>query len=234
MAESALLESERIRTLERHVAELRAVVGQQEALLAQRAALLDEVNHRAKNNLQLAIAMLDMQARGHDDARVSDALGDAIRRLGQLARVHEMLYRHATDAQTVDVAAYLGELCATLQAANDHRGLHIFADCAPLTLDSGRAISLALIAGEAVINAIKHAFPDDRDGQIGVTLARAREGWRLTIADDGVGAPPAPNPAEPGKGSRGMRLMRALARTVGGTVAMEGGSGTCVIVDFRV
>ena len=140
-----------------------------------------------------------------------------------------MLYRHSSDAQTVDVAALLGELCGALQAAHAKRPVEIVAESDPLTLDAGRATSLALVAGEAAINALKHAFPENRIGRIVVRCRRldARR-CRLEVADDGVG-----RAVQPRKGSLGMKLMRALARTLGGELQMSDEDGVRVAVDFE-
>ena len=87
-------------------------IREKDNLLGQRRVLLHEVNHRAKNSISMAIAMLRSRWGGKTSPEVSQALEDAIQRLDHLARIHEILYRQdSDDVQRVDMAAYLSELC---------------------------------------------------------------------------------------------------------------------------
>jgi two-component sensor histidine kinase len=124
-------------------------IREKDGLLVQRGVLLHEVNHRAKNSIAMAIAMLRLQIARQSKTEVSEALEDAIGRLEHLARIHEILYRQdSNDVQRVDMAGYLGELCrnfAHLQSTHDHR-IEVTSDADDITLDVDRAINVALIA----------------------------------------------------------------------------------------
>jgi two-component sensor histidine kinase len=98
-------------------------------------------------------------------------------------------------------------------------------------LDVDRAINVALIAGEAITSALKHAFPDKRRGTIRVGLRRQGEDVLLFIEDNGVGLP-ATRGATLRPGSMGMRLIEGMARSLNGTLAIEGDRRTRVEVRF--
>lgn len=94
-------------------------------------------------------------------------------------------------------------------------------------------VPLGLIVGEAVTNAMKHAFPEGRSGTIRVELlAQDLASMILRIEDDGVGIPP-----DRRKGSLGLQLIEMFARQINGKAALEGrrgGDGTIVVVNFPV
>jgi two-component sensor histidine kinase len=192
--------------------------------------LLHEVNHRAKNSIAMAISMLRLQIARQDNPGVSEALENAIQRLEHLARIHELLYRQdSNDVQSVDMAGYLTELCRNfghLQSPEDYR-IELMSDADDITLDVDRAINVALIAGEAITNALKHAFPDRRRGAVRIGLHYEGDGALLSIEDNGVGLP-----ATWRVGSMGMRLIEGMARSLNGALTIEGEQRTRITVQF--
>ncbi|MBO1909379.1 PAS domain S-box protein [Microvirga sp. 3-52] len=205
-------------------------VREKDKLLGQRSVLLHEVNHRAKNSIAMAISMLRLQMVRQGNPGVSEALENAIQRLDHLARIHELLYRQdSNDVQSVDMAGYLTELCLNfshLRSPEDHR-IELTSDADDITLDVDRAINVALIAGEAITNALKHAFPDKRRGAVRVGLHQEGEDVLLSIEDNGIGLPATPRP-----GSMGMRLIEGMARSLNGTLTIEGERRTRIGVRF--
>jgi PAS domain S-box-containing protein len=205
-------------------------IREKDKLLSQRGVLLHEVNHRAKNSIAMAISMLRLQMARQGDPGVSEALENAIQRLDHLARIHELLYRQdSNDVQSVDMAAYLTELCQNfghLRSPEDHR-IELMSDADDITLDVDRAINVALIAGEAITNALKHAFPDKRRGAVRVGLHQDGDDVLLFIEDNGVGLI-----AQPRVGSMGMRLIEGMARSLNGALTVEGDGKTRVAVRF--
>lgn len=206
--------------------QLLATIASLEAKLAERDALLDEVNHRAKNSLQMAMSLLHMQGESDGDARVQEALGRAAARLGHIATVHEMLYEHAPEDQSVELLGYLVRMRDALADAHQMPDIRVVVSGDHVVLDAQQAIRLALIAGEAVINAYKYAFPAGR-GRIELIGRVTGDRGVLSIADDGVGFA-----VEARKGSLGMRLIRALARAAGGEAIVTSARGTRVTVSF--
>ena len=100
-------------------------------------------------------------------------------------------------------------------------------DADDITLDVDRAINVALIAGEAISNSLKHAFPDKRRGAVRVGLRQEGDNLLLSIEDNGVGLP-----ARPQRGSMGMRLIEGMARSLNGTLTIEGDRSTQIAVRF--
>ncbi|HEX8641555.1 MAG TPA: sensor histidine kinase [Allosphingosinicella sp.] len=208
-------------------AELGSKIERLERQLAEKSDLVKEVNHRAKNNLQMAIGLLSMQALTAEDGRVAAALEGAARRLGYLARVHELLYQRSGDAQEIELSGFLADIGRALEDALERHDIAVTYRVPPLMLDANRAISVGLIVGEAMLNSYKYAFPPDAGGKIEVSCVREDKMVRLAVADDGAGFP-----AEERRGSLGMRLLRALGRSLGGETEVVSGSGTRVSVDF--
>jgi two-component sensor histidine kinase len=197
--------------------------------LEARDLLLRELDHRMKNNFQMVAGLLDMQRRTAKEPATAEALEGVIVRVHSLAQAHAALYAPAGDMRTIDFARYVQELCRSL---SDSLLLTTIVQlkcvCEPAPMATDRAAALGLVINELVTNAVKHAFPDGRSGVIQVTFARTASGWRLTVADDGVGMPPEK------KINRGLgrRLVDAFARQAGGTLSQGTGPGAAFVVDL--
>jgi two-component sensor histidine kinase len=207
-----------------------ALSDENDRLFTHNETALREVNHRAKNSLAVAISLLRLQSRRQSLPEVSKALEDAAQRLHHLARIHEMLSRVAgDDAQLVDMTAYIAELSGNfVHLERPDVRIELARAVVPIDLDCSRAIDLALFAGEAVSNALKHAFPGGMGGIIRVGLRREAGDVILTVEDNGVGIGSNQRP-----GSMGLPLMAELARGLGGAMRLERRSSeTCVEVRF--
>ena len=200
--------------------------------IADRDLMLTEFEHRVKNNFAIVASMLDIQRRRVNDPGTAEALGTAMMRVDSIARAHRHLYRDG-QASEVDVRDYLGELCGALADALLLRGgVRLTCDVDPATIQRDRAVSIGLIVNELVTNAAKHAFAGRESGAIEVSWKRREEGgWRLTVADDGVGLPPGARPKRR-DGGIGQRLIEAFAAQAGGTLTTASdGQGTRVTMD---
>jgi two-component sensor histidine kinase len=218
------------------VAELfrRAVVQasqERDRQIAERDLFLEEFDHRVKNNFMLVASLLDMQRRRAGEGETAQALGSALARVESIARAHRHLYRGASTAGTVDMAAYLHELCTALSDALFLRGaitLDCHSDHAALPRD--RAVSIGLIVNELVTNAVKHAFAGRDTGAITVRFEAAGSGWRLVVQDNGCGMPDETR-ARGRDGGLGQRLIEGFVRQARGTIATQSGpEGTVVTV----
>ena len=194
---------------------------------AARDAATQEVHHRVKNTLAATAGVLRLQARAAPSAEARAALDEAQGRLGVFASAHELLCRAATGAGAVEVAALLERLVDALRwsacCADGRVRLRVRAD-EGVSLPPDVAVSLALVANEAVTNACKHAFPDGRAGEVEVRLGRRADGALvLAVRDDGVGLP-----VQAPEGGLGMRLIRGFVRKVGATLTLSGEGGTTV------
>lgn len=213
-------------------AALQAKAEQLARALADKDLLFQEIHHRIKNNLQMIGSMLTMQSLLVADDRARKALQEALTRIQTIGLVHQTLYQHNEAAQ-VEAAAYLRSVVAGLRRSygTDGLGLTLEVDAESGMIDMDRAIPLALICSEALTNALKHAFPHGRQGTIRVTFGRDGDTYGLTVGDDGVGLP---DGLADGSGpGLGVRLIRALARQLDGTVTFHAdGGGTRVAVSF--
>lgn len=198
-----------------------------EARYAERGDLLHEVNHRAKNCIQVAMSVLNLQRKASDDPEVRSALASAVERLGHIARVHSMLYLGSPDQQTIDFGDYLKSFCTELREALADDVEVACNGAKELNIDASRAVSLALVTSEAVTNALKHAFPDGRQGTIAVDCcARDRRGI-LTVQDNGIGFKD-----DKRENAMGLKLIRTLAKAVNGRLHINSAEGTRLQVTF--
>ena len=198
---------------------------------ARTAALLDEMNHRFKNGLQAVGGVLHAEGGRMADPAARAALEDAAGRLRVLGRLHDRLHLLGGRAGgPVEMPGFLDALCADLRATlAEGRPVAVRASADRVGLGAAQAVPVGLIVNEAVTNALKHAFPDGRPGAVSVRLRRHGERrLRLEVADDGVGLPAGATAAAGG----GTRLVRVLARQLGGHAAWHAGSGTTVVVAF--
>jgi two-component sensor histidine kinase len=172
-------------------------------------ALIDEVNHRTKNTLQVASTLLAVQARASSSAQVREALLDNAARLHVLAKVHELLYANANSTQDVFMPQLLQSLGSALEQSfgRTHPHVALEIECDQMDLPAQHAVALALLANEAVTNAYKHAFPAESAGRITVALRRTRENaLSLRIEDTGSGFD-----SPRGTQGMGLTLMRTFA-----------------------
>ena len=191
------------------------------------ATLLRELQHRVANSLQIIASVLLQSARRVQSDETRSHLHDAHQRVMSVAAVQRQLAASSTD--DVVLRSYLDDLCASLGASmiRDHTqiSLNVSADDTVITADV--SISLGLIVTELVINALKHAFPDDRPGRIMVDYHAHGPDWTLSVADDGIGMDwPS---ASPGIGSS---IIAAMVSRLGGTLRFEGEAGSSFEVDF--
>ena len=183
--------------------------------LAEKDALMREIHHRVKNNLQIITSLLNMQQRALADPAAKAAMNDTRQRITALAQIYRALYQ-GPDLKRVDLRPFLEELTAQL-LANDMSTsplvrTEVHAD--PLVIDPDRLAPIALFAVEAITNAQKHAF-GPQGGVLSVGFHVRGEEAELSISDDGPGA------AESLGGGVGRTLMTAFARQLRGKVSFE-------------
>jgi PAS domain S-box-containing protein len=177
-------------------------------LLRERDILLQEMQHRIANSLQIIASILMLKARSVSSEESRQHLRDAHDRVLSVAAVQQHLQSRLG---VVEVGSYLDKLCDSLGASMITQGrdltLKVTAD--PATVSSQEAVSLGLIVTELVINALKHAFPEGGAGRIEVGYHTGADGgWSLWVADDGVGRPP---PGAPVRVGLGASVIQALA-----------------------
>ena len=200
--------------------------------LEEKEALLKEVHHRVKNNLQIISSLLNLQAARIADPTVSELLDESRNRIRAMALVHENLYRAGNFAR-VPMSTHIQSLCAHLIRAYGLREqrIELTTDVDEVELDLDKAISVGLIISELVSNALKHAFPNARAGSVRVELKLLGERrYALAVIDDGVGLPADRDVHD--SGSLGLQLVDDLTQQLHGRIAVRRGSGTNFTVTF--
>ena len=206
------------------------------ASLREKEVMLGEIHHRVRNNLQVICALLDLQAYSTQDEQASEALRETRVRVGSMALVHEQLYRASNLAQ-IDFAAYVQTLTFNLfqayQMVPGHVTSKLDVDDAPLEVD--KAIPCGFIINELVTNALKHAFPLDREGENEIYIAfhrTAEDEYELVVRDNGVGLPV--DFQFPTRETVGMLLIGAYSRELKATVEWQSNGDTTCRVVFSV
>lgn len=150
--------------------------------------LMQEINHRVKNSLQLVGSMFNLQARSSKDTALVQALQEAYGRVTAIARVHERLYRSA-EVGDVDLTAYLNDVCKDLQGVSGENVIEFQANDV-IRMNTDRAVLVALLVGEMVTNAAKHGYSAGVPGPIFVQLRRNGDASvTLSVRDEGKGLP---------------------------------------------
>jgi len=193
-----------------------ALLLEKDGLLRERAVLLQEMQHRVANSLQIIASVLLLKARKVKSEETRIHLQDAHDRVMSVAAVQQLLQFSLGD---VDVGPYLTRLCESLGSSmiRESRPLMLQVRADEATVSSHEAVSLGLIVTELVINALKHAFPRGRGGAILVGYRVEPEGWTLSVTDNGVGRPPPSPSANVGLGTS---VVKALAQQLGARVVM--------------
>ena len=203
-----------------------------QASLEEKKALLKEVHHRVKNNLQLISSLLNLQAARITDPAVAELFADSRNRVRSMALVHENLYRAGNFAR-IPMASHVEKLCAHLTSAYGTRnqGVELAVRVEEMDLDLEQAVSCGLIINEVVSNALKHAFPDGRPGRVSIELDRVGDRRVvLTVRDDGVGLPPSFDVGQ--VDTLGLQLVRDLIDQLRGTVQVSRDAGTVFTMAF--
>jgi two-component sensor histidine kinase len=197
-------------------------------LLREKAMLFQELQHRVANSLQIIASVLLQSARRVSSQEARGHLYDAHSRVMSVAALQRQL--SASDVSKVELRAYFTELCESIGASmiHDTEILTLSVRSDEATASADVSVSLGLIVTELVINALKHAFPKNRGGEILVDYKIDGSDWNLSVSDDGVGMPKGSTPAKAGLGTS---IVEALARQLHAEVrVVDRDPGTMVSV----
>jgi len=227
----------RTEELEKALAEGRRANAELSSALQAQNLLLNEVDHRVKNNLQMIASLIVMQSRNIPDASIRQSLTSMLERVEALSAVHRRLYK-STDVSRFDLAEFSRELTRDLVNASSRSDISLEFDLDPVEVSPDRAAPIALMINELVTNSLKHAFLEDRPGKIALSVKRIDGHATITIEDDGVGMRDGDGDGasrraqgdgngsatagmEYGKGSFGKSLVEALGRQVRATTRWQ-------------
>jgi two-component sensor histidine kinase len=182
-----------------------------QAALDRHQILLKEVNHRVKNSLQVVSSMLQLQANAADDPALGESLMEASTRIYAVGRAYDRLAYNA-DSESIDLVAYLRDVIDDVETTVAPCTVGLEASL-EVQFAADRAILIALIINELVLNAGKHAYPEGVPGPIRVRLVSDKGTVFISVSDEGVGLPTDFNPATSKR--LGIRLVNALAKQLG-------------------
>jgi len=213
------------------VTERRTLEREKDELLRQKDLLLQEMNHRVNNSLQIIASILLLKAQTVQSEETRRHLRDAHERVMAVATVQEQLHPTPFGVE-IEARNYLTRLCESLAASMilDDQPISLSVDAGEGSTTSDQAVSMGLIATELVINALKHAFPGGAKGHVVVRFEATASAWRLSVSDDGVGISSrlADAPVRTGLGTS---IVEALTRQLAGRVSISAASpGTIVSV----
>ena len=201
--------------------------------LDEKVALLNEVHHRVKNNLQVIASLLRLEARRSEHPTTKSVLKEMIGRILSMALLHESLYRSATFA-AVDLGGYLKQLTTQSFRASVVRpgSIRLHLNLTSVQVEMDQALPCGLLVNELISNCLKHGFPCDHNGEVRVELQPMIGGpqLRLRVSDTGVGLP-ADIEAKLGN-SLGLQLVSSLARQIDGRLEVGPGPGAVFEVIF--
>lgn len=177
------------------------------------------------------MSLLNSQSAYINNELALTAIHDSQHRVQAMSLIHQKLYS-SDNVSSINISLYVRELVSYLaDSFITGQRVRFEFDVEPLELDVSQAVPLGLILNEAITNAIKYAFPDERNGIITISLSiDADQVCKLTISDNGIGLPVQFNSKRPG--SLGMSLMNGLSEDLGGTFCSESVNGTTITITF--
>lgn len=219
----------------RDVTERQKVTDALQQSLREKEALIKEVHHRVKNNLQVVTSLLHLESGRTALAEVRAVLRNTGNRIQSISMVHELLYRSGSLA-CVDLGNYIGRLATqTLQSLLEADSRIVLKlDLVPVEISMDQAVSCGLVVSELLSNCVKHAFPDTRGGEVCIELQPVGESghWRLCVRDTGVGLPADFEARQ--RDSLGMQLVGDLVKQIKGQleIGQANASGARFTVTF--
>jgi PAS domain S-box-containing protein len=223
--------------LKQDITERRRVHQALETSLKEKVALLNEVHHRVKNNLQVITSLLRLEAGRSNQPDTKLVLKEMKGRIRAMALLHETLYRSGNFA-AVDLGGYLKQLATQAFRAQSNGLVRLNLQLDPVQVSMDLATPCGLLVNELISNGLKHAFPPGRTGELLIEL-RAQPSnrneppkWRLQVRDNGIGLPA--DFDERREHSLGLQLVSDLVQQIGGKLvfASEAGTGTTFSVAF--
>lgn len=239
LAEAIALALENARLFEAFQIELakrQEAQAQISASLDEKVILLKEIHHRVKNNLQIILSLLDLQANQNKDQHILEMFKDSQNRVKSMALIHEQLYQ-SDDLSRIDFAHYLNSLVSQLRRSYNTKaqGVGISLNASAILLTIEAAIPCGLIVNELVSNAFKYAFPPGHPPPHNITIELDQTDpntLALSISDNGVGIP-ADIDINQTK-TLGLRLVKTLVKQIQGNLQVLRNEGTRFVITFAL
>ncbi len=197
--------------------------------LGEKEALVQEVHHRVKNNLQIISSLLSLHSRSVHDKITTEALLESQSRVMTMSLIHQNLYKNGPSSR-LEVKEYLNNLCRQIFDTYNILGskIKIHTDIQYGMVDVNLLVPLGLIVNELITNALKYAFEGRDAGFINITLGSVNEIMKLTVKDDGNGYN-----MEQNEGGFGHKLIDVFARKLEAEVIKKVDHGTSITLIFK-
>lgn len=218
----------------RDITERRQIEEHMQASLREKEALLKEIHHRVKNNLQVTSSLLRLQSNYIEDQKSRDLFSESQNRIKSMALVHEKLYQ-SKELSKINFPEYIESLSVLLFRAYgvDRDQIELEVKGREVFLSVETAVPCGLMINELVSNCLKHAFPKGRKGKITVSIKHDfnENHYSLEVSDNGIGLPPELDIEK--TDSLGLQLVRTLTSQLNGKFqARSAHPGTIIEIDF--
>ena len=202
--------------------------------LAEKEVLLKEIHHRVKNNMQVISSLLQLQADRIHDEYYHAIFQEGIDRIQAMSLIHSLLYQ-TENLSCIDFSDYIPKLCNYLFSLyrTESNTVRISTDITDVSLKLDIAIPCGLIVNELISNSLKHAFPNNRDGEITLSMKESGEHIvLLRVSDNGIGMPDSLDWRN--TDTLGLMLVSGLVeRQLLGTIELRSSAGTEFIISFN-
>jgi two-component sensor histidine kinase len=198
------------------------------SLLEEKDILLDEMNHRVKNNLQVIQSLLSVYEKRAGQKDLNEILQEVRKKIDSFALLHEQLHEQ-DDIRQVDARGYLSNLCDELERTKpEDKNIELKTSVEPLRLPVETMISCGLIVSELVTNAFDHAFPNQQEGSVEVRFHNG-DSYELEVTDTGTGT----TDESPSDGGGGLEIVRSIVRLeLQGEFNIRTNGGTTALITF--
>ncbi|MDO9550094.1 MAG: histidine kinase dimerization/phosphoacceptor domain -containing protein [Methanoregula sp.] len=219
----------RTETLEQEIEEQKKAQVSLTLSLKEKEVLLREIHHRVKNNLQIITSLIRLQKNKITDVTTNNAMIDVESRIRSMALVHEKLYNSA-DLKSIPIGDYLRTLSTQLihLYSLDQSRIRFRIEMEDIAIDINQTIPIGLLMNELITNALKHAFPGGRDGEISIAGEIRDADLVITFKDNGIGIPTDFDWRN--AKTLGLRLVVTLTDQINGTVELVRDGGTIFII----
>ncbi len=203
--------------------------------LKEKEVLIKEVHHRVKNNFQVIISLLSLQSELINDPKIFPYFIESKNRIKSMSLIHELLY-HQTNFDSIDVKFYVENLVDYLKRSYTETkdGIHIQTEVDQLNIDIDTIIPCGLVINEIISNCMKHAFPENKKGEIIISFKKYDDTFYcLSVKDNGVGI--SKEKDFNNQKTLGMMLINTLTKQLGGELRINSSqNGTEFIITFQI
>ncbi len=195
--------------------------------------VIREIHHRIKNNLQLTASILDMQARRSDNEEVKDALSKSVTRILAISAIHDLLTHHSDNFSDIKSKKLFQYLTSHIEGIIDkQKNISFVFEGDEVVFDPDQATSVSMVITELIINCLKHAFSNQINGRIVLSVYEGNAHRVIAVSDNGSGF----NVERTKEKSLGFTIIRLIVEEkLKGRLFIDSGSGgTVVSFDYPI